>query len=67
MTATVPAPTEPEIREALAEVYRPEGVEIWLHAGNKLLDGAVPADLIARGDGAMVLDVIEMLATGAVT
>ena len=45
----------------LAEVYRPEGVEIWLHSPNRDLSGARPADLLEQGETTHVLRVIERL------
>lgn len=45
----------------LAEVYRPEGVEIWLHTPNRDLDGARPADLLERGATTPVLRAIARL------
>lgn len=49
----------------LAEVYKPEGVLIWMNGANKLLGGEVPWDLIARGETDRVYAVIDMLITGA--
>src|SRR5687768_2281532 len=34
------------IVEQLGEVYSPEGVDIWLHARNRSLDGERPIDLL---------------------
>lgn len=45
----------------LAEVYRPEGVEIWLHTPNRELDGARPADLLEQGATTLVLRAIDRL------
>jgi hypothetical protein len=52
-------------RAWLAEVYRPDGVEIWLHSRNKMLGGDVALDLIARGEGDRVLAAIDILRTGS--
>lgn len=57
--------SEARIRELLADVYRPDGVDLWLRAPNKLLRGERPCDLIERGETQPVLDVIDMLRTGA--
>jgi hypothetical protein len=53
------------IRERLADVYRPDGVEIWLHARNRGLPGhARPMDFIKAGDYQPVLDAIDRLRAG---
>jgi hypothetical protein len=57
---------EHRVRVALAELYLPEGVEIWLKAPNKLLAGEVPLDLIWTGDVDRVLALIDALADGVV-
>lgn len=49
----------------LGEVYRPEGVEIWLHARNPELDGARPLDLLAAGEFQPVVQAVERLRSGA--
>jgi hypothetical protein len=49
----------------LRDVYRPEGVEIWLHSPNAELDGRRPIDLLHGRDFAAVLQAIERLRTGA--
>jgi hypothetical protein len=54
------------VRDRLAEVYQPEGIELWLRAPNRVLHGMVPRDLIRAGRADEVLDLIEALATGAV-
>lgn len=64
MTEYPPFPTDPE--EAMAEVYRPEGVALWRKAPNPMLDGEVPDDLIARGEGDRVVALCEALAEGVV-
>lgn len=50
---------------SLSEVYRPEGVEIWLHARNPELDGARPIDLLASGEFQPVVQAVERLRSGA--
>jgi hypothetical protein len=47
-------------------VYKPDGVEIWLHARNPSLDGARPIDLLAVGEFERVVLAVERLITGAV-
>jgi hypothetical protein len=47
------------VRRALADIYRPEGVEIWLAAANFQFGGEAPGDLIMRGEADRVLAVIE--------
>ena len=49
----------------LQEVYRPEGVEIWLHARNPELDGRRPIEILIAGDFEPVVDAVERLRTGA--
>jgi len=56
---------ETRIRRLLAEVYRPEGIDIWMMSRNKDLYGRVPRDLIDAGLGEEVLDHVEYLAGGA--
>lgn len=51
--------------DQLDEVYRPEGVEIWLHSRNKLLGGERPVDLLRRGDFGPVIDAVEAMTHGA--
>lgn len=49
----------------LRDVYRPEGVEIWLHSRNPELDGARPIDLLRVQQFIPVLQAIERLSAGA--
>ncbi|WP_420640236.1 antitoxin Xre/MbcA/ParS toxin-binding domain-containing protein [Candidatus Poriferisocius sp.] len=51
--------------QQLAEVYKPEGVDIWLHARNRALDGERPIDLLAQGEFKLVLDAVNRLRSGA--
>lgn len=53
------------IVQQLEEVYRPEGVEIWLHAKNRSFDGRRPIELLLEGNFEPVFDAVERLATGA--
>lgn len=53
------------LAQQLAEVYRPEGVEIWLHARNRSLEGQRPIDLLALGEFQPVLAAVERLTSGA--
>lgn len=50
--------------QQLEEVYRPEGVEIWLHAKNRMLDGRRPIDLLMEGEFEPIFDAVERLASG---
>lgn len=59
-----PIRDEQIVRAAVAEIYRPEGVEIWMHAPNRMLGGESPLDLIAAGRSQRVLDLINALAEG---
>lgn len=54
------------LMQQLAEVYKPEGVDIWLHARNRSLEGERPIDLLGRGDFEPVLAAVERLKAGAV-
>lgn len=49
----------------LEQVYRPEGVEIWLHSRNKLLDGRRPIEVLRQGEFGVVIDAVESLSHGA--
>ncbi|MEM9513690.1 MAG: hypothetical protein AAGA42_02445 [Actinomycetota bacterium] len=57
-------PTRDDVVELLGQVYKPEGVEIWLASPNRLLDGRVPTVLLEEGDYDAVYDVVEQLVTG---
>lgn len=52
------------VRTAAAEVYTPEGVEMWLWSRNTLLDGRSPMSLIASGEHQRVLNLIDAMAEG---
>lgn len=54
------------VRGALAEIYHPEGIDIWMRARNRMLGDERPVDLIRDGQAERVLALIEALATGAV-
>lgn len=54
------------IVQQLAEVYRPDGIEIWLHARNPELGGDRPVDLLLAGEFQPVVDAVERLQVGAV-
>jgi uncharacterized protein (DUF2384 family) len=49
----------------LRDVYRPEGVEIWLHSRNRDLGGRRPIDLLRAGEFSSVLEAVERLTHGA--
>lgn len=51
--------------ELLSEVYDEEGVEIWLHARNRSLDGRRPLELLVEGEFPSVLAAVERLTSGA--
>jgi hypothetical protein len=53
------------IVERLSDVYRPEGIDIWIHGRNRDLGGQRPIDLLRQGDFAAVLNAVERLETGA--
>lgn len=52
--------------ERLRDVYKTEGVDIWIHGRNRDLGGERPIDLLGRGDFAKVLNAVERLETGAI-
>lgn len=49
----------------LADVYRAEGIQIWLHARNRELDGNRPIDLLTNGDFEPVVQAVARLRSGA--
>jgi transcriptional regulator with XRE-family HTH domain len=49
----------------LSEVYRPQGIEIWLHARNPGLGGERPIDLLTAGRFQPVVEAVDRLAVGA--
>lgn len=49
----------------LADVYRAEGIQIWLHARNRELDGARPIELLIAGDFEPVVHAVSRLQSGA--
>lgn len=56
---------EDEIRQQLAVVYTEQGVEIWLHSRNTMLDRERPIELMRTTAGAeQVLAVACQLADG---
>lgn len=50
--------------EQLSDVYKDEGIEIWLHARQRAFDGRPPIELLREGKFEDVLLVIERLAGG---
>ncbi|TKC89724.1 DUF2384 domain-containing protein [Trinickia terrae] len=52
------------IIEQLADLYEPQEARLWLFSRQKLLNGAVPADLIASGHSEDVLAMISKLREG---
>ncbi len=51
----------------LADVYTPEGVEVWLHGRNRHLGGQRPIDLLEAGDFDVVRREVERLNHGVAT
>jgi transcriptional regulator with XRE-family HTH domain len=49
----------------LSEVYRPEGIEIWLHARNAGLRGERPLDMLVAGRFQEVVEAVDRLSVGA--
>lgn len=67
---TPPRETNTELaqaRQVLAEIYTPDGIEVWLHGRKRSLNSERPLDLIARGDGERVLARIRQLLDGSAT
>jgi hypothetical protein len=52
------------IIEQLTDIYEDEGIEIWLHAHQRALDGERPVDLLRVGRFETVLQLIDRLAGG---
>src|ERR1700694_4050289 len=46
------------IVQELVSVYKPEGVEIWLHGRNRDLGGERPIDLLRAGEFRTVIDAV---------
>lgn len=59
------AVTEQQVREAAAEVFTPEGVDLWMDGRNRMLDGRSPRELVTEGEGQRALDLIDFLASGS--
>lgn len=53
------------IVKQLGEVYRPEGIEIWIHARNRGLGGERPIDMLINGQFQEVVQAADRLAVGA--
>lgn len=56
---------ERELREALATVYTPEGVELWLTGAHKRLEGQRAIDVF-QTDPERIWQLVEQLQTGAI-
>jgi transcriptional regulator with XRE-family HTH domain len=52
------------VRE-LENVYRPDGIEIWIHARNPELGGRRPIDMLIEGDFEPVVQAVVRLRAGA--
>jgi hypothetical protein len=50
----------------LEGIYRPEGVEIWLHSRNPELSGERPIDMLTEGEFEPVVNAVQRLHAGAV-
>jgi transcriptional regulator with XRE-family HTH domain len=50
--------------QRLRDVYRPEGIEIWLHSRNREFDARRQLDLLVAGEYERVLAAVERLADG---
>lgn len=49
------------VRSVLSVTYKPEGVDIWLHANNRHLKGATAMDMLNRGEFAPVVEAAERI------
>ena len=49
----------------LQDVYRPEGIEIWLHSRNPELNSIRPIDMLIDGDFEPVVHAVQRLQAGA--
>lgn len=49
----------------LSEVYTEQGIDIWLHSRNRLLNGQRPIELLKEGNFAEVIRMVEQLQVGA--
>jgi uncharacterized protein (DUF2384 family) len=47
--------------DQLADVYVPEGVDIWLHGRNRALGSRRPIDLLESGEFEPVIQLVEQL------
>lgn len=52
------------IIEQLDDLYRPEGIEIWLHGRNRALKGRRPIELLEAGQFEPVIELVEQLTHG---
>lgn len=50
--------------EELSDVYKPEGVEIWLHSRQRALKDQRPLDVLKNGEFQTVLRLVQRLAGG---
>ena len=49
----------------LSDVYKPEGIDIWLHARQRALGDRRPIDVLKAGDFETVLQLVQRLAGGS--
>jgi hypothetical protein len=54
------------IIQQLGGVYRPEGVEIWLHSRNRELNGLRPIEMLIDGEFEPVVNAVLRLHAGAI-
>lgn len=54
-----------ELRRMLSEVYKPEGVDVWLKAKQERFGKRSALDCLADGDLTLPLQAAEQLVTGA--
>lgn len=57
---------EAKVRASAAELFEPEGVDIWWVYPNRILSGRTPQQAVAEGDADSVLALLEGLKDGVV-
>lgn len=49
------------IVEQLSDFYEPQEARLWLFSRQKLLNGAIPAELIQQGKASEVIEIVDRL------
>lgn len=53
-----------DIMAALMDLYTPEDAKLWMRSAHPMLDGRRAVDMIAQGEGATVLSIIQGMNEG---